>query len=107
MFQVPLSPLPNQTIAFNVDGAYWQIHVYQAISQVYADISRNGTILISGVRCFNGIGLLPYKHLYLPNFGNFIFDSDVDWTNFGSSCSLYYLTNTEYATFQSLMAAGE
>lgn len=103
MFQVPLSPLPNQTIAFNVDGAYWQLHIYQAVTQVYADVSRNGTPLITGVRCFSGIGLLPYKHLHLPNFGNFIFDSDVDWTKFGISTSLYYLTLPELTAYQALV----
>jgi hypothetical protein len=98
---VPLTAVANQTIDFNADGAYWTIHIYQAKTQVYADIKRSGTLLMSGIRCLGGIPLLPYKHMYLPTFGNFIFDTDADWTLFEDSCNLYYLTLdelTEYLT---------
>jgi len=102
MNKIPLSTLPNQELAFNLDGAYWRLHIYQAVSLMYVDISRNGEKLIDGVRCFGGVGLLPYKHLYLPNFGNFIFDSDADYTNFGNTCQLYYLNLAEYKSFLSM-----
>lgn len=102
MNKIPLSTLPNQQLAFNLDGAYWHLHIYQAVSRMYMDISRNGVKLIDGVRCFGGIGLMPYKHLHLPSFGNFIFDSDADYTNFGNTCQLYYLTLEEYNQFIAL-----
>lgn len=102
MYPVPLTAVPNQTISFNVDGAYWSLHIYQAKTMVYADITRGGTLLISGVRCLGGIGLLPYKHLYLPDFGNFVFDSDADWSEFQNSCNLYYLTLAEFQEYKAL-----
>lgn len=105
MFKVPLVAVPNQEIAFNADGAYWQLHIYQAISHMYADVSRDGVKLIDGVGCYGGIALLPYKHLYMPNFGNFIFDSDADWTMFGDSCELYYLTLEELTEYRALEQA--
>lgn len=70
------------------------------------DISRNGELLISGVRCVGGVGLLPYEHLYLPNFGNFVFDSDADYTNFNNTCQLYYLPLEEYQEYIKLVKAG-
>lgn len=103
MQKVPLTAVPNQTIDFPADGAYWSLHIYQAKSRVYADVARGGVTLISGVRCLSGIGLLPYKHLYLPNFGNFIFDTDADWSEFNNSCNLYYLTLAEFLEYKALL----
>lgn len=101
---IPLTAVPNQSVAFNVDGAYWQLRFYQAVDKMYADFSRDGAVLITGVRCFGGIGILPYVHLYLPSYGNFIFDGEVDWNNFGVSLNLYYLTLDEYKKYQALAA---
>jgi hypothetical protein len=106
MQQVPLVSVPNQSIAFNVDGAYWQIRLFQSINFMCADISVNNTPVITGVRCFAGGPLLPYSYMYEPNFGNFVFDSDADWTNFGDSCNLYYLSYDEFAQYKALVDAG-
>lgn len=103
MMLVPLSQLPNQTVAFNVDGAYWEIHLFQAVDKMYADISRDGVLLISSTRCLSGIGLLPYKHLHEPLFGNFVFDNLVDWTTFGTSCKLYYANLEEWQQYRELL----
>ncbi len=106
MQQVPLAAIPNQTISFTVDGAFWSIRLFQAIDHMYADVSRNGELLIRTTRCLAGQPLLPYKYLYLPNFGNFIFDNDVDWTMFGELCNLYYLELDEFQEFQRKMLEG-
>jgi hypothetical protein len=98
---IPLAAVPNQSVAFNVDGAYWQIHIFQAVDKMHADVTRNGTSLINGTGCFGGIALLPYDHLFDPTFGNFIFDVDADWTEFGTACKLYYLNKTELAQYNS------
>lgn len=104
MLAIPLSQVPNQSISFNADGAIWTIHVYQTIKFMCADISRAGQPLINGIRCFGGIPLLQYTYQYLPQYGNFIFDTDGDWTNFGASCNLYYLEATEFVQFQTSIA---
>ena len=106
MLSVPLGTVPNQAISFNADGAYWQIHVYQSKLHMCADISANGVSVASGVRCFVGIPLQQYPYMYLPNYGNFIFDSDPDWTNFGVSCNLYYLSLSEFLAYQSMTESG-
>jgi len=107
MYQIPLAGVANQSISFNVDGAYWQLHVYQSISHMCIDIAQNGVAIASGVRCFVGIPLMQYPYMYLPNFGNFVFDSNPDWTNFGTSCNLYYLEQAELNEFTEAIMSGE
>jgi len=102
---IPLAAVPNQSVAFNVDGAYWQIRIFQAVDKMHADITRNGKSLITGVGCFGGIGLMPYTYLFGPTFGNFVFNADADWNLFGSSCLLYYLSKTELAQYDALFEA--
>lgn len=105
MLQIPLSALPNQSISFNVDGAYWQLHVYQSKFSMCVDITRDGVSVAYGVRCYVGQPLMQYSYMYSPGFGNFVFDSDVDWENFGVSCNLFYLSNSEWIELQSIQAA--
>jgi hypothetical protein len=100
MFLVPITPIPNQSVAFNVDGAYWQVHIFQAKAFMCADISLNGEFVARGVRCFGGVPLMPYEYMHLPKYGNFVFDSDGDWQQFGESCNLYYLTANEWSEFK-------
>lgn len=104
MYRIPLTNVPNQKINFNVDGAYWQLYVYAAIEHMCCTISKNGVVLIEGVRCFGGIPLIPYDYLRI-GFGNFIFNSEVDWNNFGDSCQLYYLNEAEFAEYNAQIDA--
>jgi hypothetical protein len=101
-----LVAVPNQAISFNVDGAFWQIRVFQAITHMCADVKRNGEDVIRGVRCYSGEPLMPYDYMHDPDFGNFIFDGDPDWTNFGSSVSLLYLDKDEYAEYAEMARQG-
>jgi hypothetical protein len=106
MFQVPIIAVPNQYVSFNVDSVYWQLHVYQSINFMCADIAQNGVPIMTGIRCFSGTPLMPYPYMYEPDLGNFIFDSDGDWTNFGTSCNLYYLQAQEFADFMASVSVG-
>lgn len=117
MLAIPLSQVANQQVSFSADGVLWTVKVYQSINFMCADISRSplpsdpaGTSgpvpLISGIRCFGGTPLLQYAYQYAPNLGNFIFDSDADWTNFGATCQLYYLEQSEIGQFLSALEQG-
>lgn len=103
MQQVPIIATPNQELAFNADGSYWQLSVYQAATHMCADVSRDGNALIQGVRCFVGQPLLPYPYMTSGGYGNLVFDSEPDWNNFGTTCNLYYLSQVELAQFQELL----
>lgn len=98
MYRIPLTNVPNQQINFNVDGAYWQLHIYAAIEHMCVDISRNGVLLAEGVRCFGGIQVVPYFHMY-RGYGNFIFNGEPDWEQFGGAVNLFYLSAAELAEY--------
>ena len=73
---------------------------------MHADVTRDGVAVVSGVRCFAGMPFLQYQYQYLPNFGNFIFDADPDWTDFGVACNLYFLRQSELKQFEEMMLTG-
>ena len=106
MYQVPLAAVPNQAVSFNIDGAFWQVRIFQAMTHMCADIRRNGDDVIKGIRCASGTPLMPYSYMYSPNFGNFVFGAEPDWTNFGQSVSLLYLTASEFAEYSQLINQG-
>lgn len=106
MQQVPLNAVPRQNLSVTIDGAYWQLSFYMSIYQVCADVIRDGVTIITGVPCYSGIPLMPYQYMSAPNFGNFIFDTDVDWEQFGTNCNLYYLNAAEFAQFNDLLKQG-
>lgn len=103
MLLIPLVQVPNQALSFNADNVLWTIHVYQGGQFVCADIAINGTAVFNGVRGFAGTRLLQYGYMNAPDLGNFVFDEDADWTNFGASCHLYYLSKAEMADFESAL----
>lgn len=98
---IPLSNLANQSCSFSSDGAYWELHIYQAIDSVCIDIIRNGELIVCGMRCVEGSLVIPFSYLWDPGFGNLVFDAEPDWENFGSTCRLYYLDNSEARIWQS------
>lgn len=102
MQQVPITSVPNQSLSFNADGAYWQLHIYQAIESMCIDVKRNGVDVITGSRLSVGDPVMPYSYMYQPDFGNFVFDGDVDWTLFGTETNMFYLNAAEWAEYQSL-----
>lgn len=106
MQQIPLNAVPSQDLSIQLDGEYWRIKLSLSMEFVCATISRDGDTLISGIRCFVNQPLLPYPYMYEPRFGNFLFDTDVDWENFGGSCSLYYLNASEMAEYNALIKQG-
>lgn len=105
MLRIPISALPNQSLSFNADGAYWQLHIYQAIESMCMDVKRNGADIITGTRVYVGEPVMPYPYMHQPGFGNFIFDGDVDFTAFGSECRLFYLNATEFDEYSKLILA--
>lgn len=105
MQKIPLISVPNQRMEFNADGAYWQIHLYTALTVMVADVSRNGAKIVSGQRCYAGIKLLPHAYMTAPNFGNFIFNGNPDWEQFGTNVDLFHLSASEMEIYENLLRA--
>ena len=102
MMKVPLAVLSNQSLSFNADNNFWELHFYQAISNLYVDISIDGVSLPSALRCVAGDLLIPYDYLWNPKYGNLIFNSEPDWEKFGDTCELIYLNNEEANSWKGL-----
>lgn len=101
---VPLIAVANQSLSFSADGSYWQVKIYQTNKYMAVDVKRGGQLLVSGMRVVGGTLVLPYDHLWNPNFGNMLFTMDPDWERFGADCIMYYLTNAEAKQWQSLQS---
>lgn len=98
---IPISNLPNQSLSFSADGSYWELRLYQGAENMLVDITRNSELIISGFRCVEGSLLIPFDYLWDPMSGNLVFDSVPNWEEFGITCSLYYLGNSEAKEWQS------
>lgn len=103
MIDVDLSPsLANQLVSIDLDGRYFEVRVKCLGTTMVADISRDGVLLVEGVRAVASVPLIPP---YLEQGGgNFAFVCNTDdlpfYTSFGSSQFLVYLTADELAALR-------
>lgn len=119
MKQIPLAVTANQRLSVIVDGATWTMHIFQSVNVMCMDLSRNGTSLINGLYLPCQRPVLPYLWMRIREsgaglYGNFFFDSisgSTDWTDFGGDCKLWYLDESEVATWyrnrQAILVAGD
>lgn len=95
---VSILPIPNQRFGIRLDGDRYEIELKSCNNIMCVTILRNDILLVSGFRCVAGTPLLPYRYL---ERGNFIFvtenDELPDYTKFGSTQSLVYITAQEIA----------
>lgn len=93
---VPLQSLANQQLAFIVDNNQWDITLKATNGVMSATILLNSVLLIENLRCVAGTYLLPAEYL---ESGNFVFTTLngqlPDYTQFGTSQQLFYLTQAE------------
>lgn len=96
MQTIPLQPIPNQSFTIRLDDVRYTIDLKETGGMMCATIDRDDVRLVTGIRCPAGIPLLLFPHLFF-GFGNFVFVSDgiPYYTDFGSSCSLIYLSPEE------------
>lgn len=50
---IPIQPVPNQTLAVNLNGQACQINIYQTIYGLFLDlyVNNGATLVVSGVLC--------------------------------------------------------
>lgn len=96
MQTIPLQPIPNQSFTIRLDDSRYTIELKEAGGMMCATIDRDDVRLVTGFRVPAGVPILLFPHLF-SGFGNFIFVSDgiPYYTDFGSSCSLVYLSPGE------------
>ncbi len=102
MLQIPLQAVPNQLLSVVLDNDYYDLELNFCNSVMSCNITRNNTILQTGIRVVSGYPILPYR--YQEN-GNFIFltrDQEYpDYTQFGVTQFLIYYSQAEIDGFSS------
>lgn len=95
MTEITLQQTPNQSFSFDADGVSYDIAIKTADS-VIADISIDSEAKIQGIRVMPYRPIIPYEYLAV---GNLFFITEngeaVDYTKFGVTQSLVYLTPEE------------
>lgn len=97
MRQISLLSVPNQSFSVTIDGTLWEIALKTARNVMFADISRDGDVVLLGQRVLPDQPIIPYR--YLSTYGNFaILTSDdelPDWQRFNIDQVMIYLTPRE------------
>lgn len=99
MQQIPLQPVPSQTLQVNLAGQNCEIAVYLLGTHLYVDLSVNGALISSAVIAQNNNPLVPT--VYLGFLGNIQFidlqgTSNPTYDGLGTRYMLLYLTEDDY-----------
>lgn len=94
MLQIPLQPIPNQSISTTLASQNCRINIYQRTTGLFCDLYVDNALIIGGVICQNLNRIV--RDVYLGFVGDFGFcdtqgDSDPDYTGLGSRYLLIYL----------------
>jgi len=97
---IPLSVLPNQTLAVQLAGQSCTLNLYQKNTGLFMDVLVNDVLIIGGVLCENLNRIV--RSLYLGFIGDFAFidtqgTTDPYYTGFGSRYFLLYVDPSELA----------
>lgn len=99
MQNVPIQPVPNQTVTVQLGGQNCQLNIYQQLYGLFMDVYVNNTLIIGGVICENINKIV--RNSYLGFIGDFVFydttdaKSDPDYTGLGSRYLLVYLEQAD------------
>lgn len=101
MTDVPLQAVPNQQLSIQLGLFRYDLTVKQAAGVMSASVVRDGVTILENVRLVAGTPLLPYAYQEDGNFALTTNDGDLpDYTQFGITQYLVYLTAEELATLR-------
>ena len=96
MKTLTITATPNQSFSARLDNSLFDIAIKTINDTACIDVSRDGVALIKGARITPGTPIFPYSYL---ETGNFLFttlnDDLPDYTKFGISQNIYYITAAE------------
>lgn len=96
MRQIPLSPIPNQSLSMTIDLVRFVLRLKTTRATLVADVEINGRQVVTGTRVLAGEMILPYRY---QETGNFIMTTVADalpaWPDLGGTTQLFYLTPAE------------
>lgn len=99
MQNIPIQPVPNQTVTVQLGGQNCQLNVYQQLYGLFIDVYVNNALIIGGVICENLNRIV--RDSYLGFVGDFVFfdttdaDADPEYTGLGARYLLVYLEQSD------------
>lgn len=95
ILQIPLQPVPSQTLNVVLSGQNCIINVYLKTTGIFVDVTANNALISSGVIAHDAVPLVPTA--YLGFVGNLMFidtqgNSDPTFDGLGSRYQLLYST---------------
>lgn len=101
MLEIPLSALPRQSFSIQLGQNLYDIAISACQDIMAVDIVKNGVAIVSGQRAVAGYPIIPYEYLEDGNFLILTANEDYpDYTEFGITQTLMYITQTELATLR-------
>lgn len=101
---VQLNTVPSQQFNIPLGGNNYTLKIYSIDGAMAYDLDINAINIISGFEMVNDVPLLVYPHQEVN--GNLLLavpESEIpDYTRFGSSQFLYYLTADEAAAYRAV-----
>ena len=98
MNNLPLTATPNQSFSARLDNSVYDIAIKSINGTACIDVSRDSVAIVKGMRLTPGVPVLPYEYLEVGNFLLTTLNDELpDYTKFGVSQMLYYITVDELA----------
>jgi hypothetical protein len=96
MQNIPVEPIPNQSLNVRLDGVRYVIELKEAGGMMVATIDRDGNRIVTSARCVEGAPILVHSSSF-NGHGNFVLVSNAIpyYPDFGTSCFLTYITPEE------------
>ena len=99
---ITIDAIPSQSFTVTLGGNNYEIKIYSIDGHMSYDLSINSVQIISGFKMVNDVPLLVYVHQEVS--GNLLLqiseDEIPDYTKFGLSQFLYYLTEDETTDYR-------
>lgn len=101
MNYLDIQPLANQSFTVNLDESLYDFNITATNGVMSVTISRDNIELVTNIRMCAGTPLLPYTYLMQGNFFLLTENDDYpDYTQFGNTQQLLYLTLAEVEALQ-------
>jgi hypothetical protein len=95
MMSIPLAAVPSQTLTTVLSGQPCRLNIYQKSTGLFLDLLVNDALVLGGVLCRNGVGIV--RDAYLGFLGDLVFydtqgDDDPTYDGLGERFILGYVT---------------
>lgn len=91
LIEIPLSPIPNQTISTIVNQQQITVNLYQRSTGLFCDVYLGATLIIGGMKCNNA----EYLNQYPTAFVGYLFfytvsGNDPTYDTFGTDAHFFF-----------------